>query len=137
MNTDILYIASPITIGFIVSMICSPDSKSGSTVKFRPPPWVFSVVWSILYLMIGYAWVNSKSTSIYFIILLILLDTWLITYSCIGNKNISLLVLVLSLLSTMLVYTTAITTISKILITPLFIWLLYALMISTAEIQNQ
>ena len=46
MNTDILYIASPIVIGFIVSMICSPDSRSGSTVKFRPPPWVFSVVWS-------------------------------------------------------------------------------------------
>jgi len=133
---DYFYFLLPLIIGFGTGMICKTKSSAGNTVKFRPPSWVFSVVWTILYLFIGLSWLYSKCTSIYYIILMGILSLWLVAYSCMDNKKLALAVMFFALIFTLLTYTTAITQLSKTLLIPLFVWLLYALLISIFEIQN-
>ena len=54
---DYIFFLLPLLVGFGTAGICRTTSSAGATVKFRPPPWVFSVVWTVLYLFIGLSWV--------------------------------------------------------------------------------
>ena len=132
---DYFYLLLPIISGYTVSAFCSPGRDAGASVKFRPPGWVFAVVWPILYLLIGLAWINSKNYTIYFIVLNILLNLWLVFYGCQKNKLAGVYILLCSLLCTFLIYT-AVDKYSKYLIIPLMIWLLFALLLNIFEIQN-
>ena len=40
--------------------------------KLSPPNYVFGIVWPILYLLLGAAWVLSNSKTFYYLVLLIL-----------------------------------------------------------------
>ena len=135
MNVDYIYIVLPLIFGIITSLFCSPKSKnnSNSTNKIKLPSQIFIIIWPILYLLIGYCWylsINNKSCNIMFWILNLLLCSWLIIYSCLNNKIIAYLVLILSLLCSVLIYTCVTNNIQKYLISPLIVWLIIALIIS-------
>ncbi len=132
---DYLYLLLPLVSGYTVSAFCGPSKSAGASVKFRPPSWVFGVVWPILYLLIGLAWINSKRYTLYFITLVILLNLWLITYVCQKNKLGGVYILFLSLLCTLFIYT-SVEKFSKYLISPLMIWLLFALLLNIFEVQS-
>jgi len=131
---DIIYLLLPLISGYITSFFCSPNNKSGLSVKFRPPSWVFGIIWPILYLLIGLAWVNSKEQTLYFLFLIIFLCLWLIIYNCKDNKKNAVYILFLSLLSSFFIYTN-VNNFSKNLITPLIIWLLFAGLLNIIEVQ--
>lgn len=133
--SDYFYLLLPMISGYTVSAFCSPGRDAGASVKFRPPGWVFGVVWSILYLLIGLAWINSKKYSIYFIILNILLNLWLVFYGCQKNKVAGVYIILSSLLCSFFIYT-VVEKYSKYLIIPLIIWLLFALLLNIFEVQN-
>ena len=48
---------SPIVIGMVSARLFTPKiyKQCGEKSKLQPPGWVFAVVWSILYIMIGVA----------------------------------------------------------------------------------
>tara|TARA_Y100000389_G_C17466422_1_gene526072 strand:+ start:3919 stop:4341 length:423 start_codon:yes stop_codon:yes gene_type:complete len=131
---DLFYLLLPLISGYTVSAFCGPTKSSGASVKFRPPSWVFGVVWPILYILIGLAWINSKRYTYYFFTLIILLNLWLITYVCQKNKLGGVYILLLSLLCTLFIYT-SVEKYSKYLISPLIVWLFFATLLNTVEVQ--
>lgn len=138
----------PLIVGFGTAMICPTKSSAGSSVKFRPPPWVFSVVWSLLYFMIGLSWVLSLRESdqgvgqsqlvinVLYTKLIVVLSLWLLLYSCMNQKKWALVMMVLALIATLLTYTMVSSVVAKGLLVPLFVWLLYALLLSVFEVQQ-
>ena len=78
----------PLIAGFLTSFVCPMTKNEGSTVAFRPPGFVFGIVWPILYILVGLSWYYSHNPiiNILFIINTFLCCMWLVFYSCLGNK---------------------------------------------------
>ena len=54
-----------------------PISKdSGNKLWFRPPPYVFAIVWPILLLLLGYSWYLRPKLVFFYAYLTFLLSTW-------------------------------------------------------------
>jgi tryptophan-rich sensory protein len=113
--------------------------SSGVVVSIRPPPVVFSIVWPILYIMLGLSWFFSRKiktllTDIFYGSLVLLLSLWIIIYSCENNKLVAVYILILSIVFSLLSYTVGDLT-SKLLIVPLIGWLLFATLLNVFEVQ--
>ena len=128
-------------IGYLVSLKCKMNKSSGSIVKFRPPSYIFGIVWPILYLLIGCSWIQSTNTIIknkidyLYISLSLLLGFWIYVYSCMNNKIGSLYVMFIIFLN-LLFLMILIPKKSQLLLAPLCIWLLYATFLLTTDIQQ-
>ena len=134
-KTDLFYLLFPLISGYITILICPMKKSSGSSVKFRPPSYVFGIVWPILYLMIGYAWINAKEQSIWYLSLSLSLCLWLIIYSCQNNKQGAIGINLLSIFLVLICYTVS-DQLSKLLLLPLLVWLGFALLLSIFEISK-
>lgn len=133
--TNYFIVALPSILGYITSMICGPTKDAGKTVRFRPPGWVFGIVWSILYIMLGVAWSRHMEYTSLFITLQLLLNGWLVMYGCVKNKVYSLYILYLSVVN-VLHLIVSIDSSNRYLLIPLFVWLQFASLISSHEIQS-
>ena len=133
---DLFLLLLPLISGYTVSSICGPSKNAGSLVKFRPPAWVFGVVWPILYMLLGYSWVLSKEYSIFYFILISLLNLWMIFYVCKKNKVAGVYIILLSILALVYIFVSVKREIQYYL-TPLLIWLLFALFLNTFEVQHK
>lgn len=139
---NIIRFVFPMFISYLVSIKCKMDKNSGSSVKFRPPGYIFGIVWPILFTLIGLSWVNSANklksriSDILYLSLSLLLASWIIVYSCMKDKKKAVYILFLTLLSItfLMLY---VPQNSKLLLAPLGIWVLYATFLNTAEVQNQ
>lgn len=134
-----LFLLIPIIAGSVSGISCPMGDETGSNVKFRPPGWVFGLMWPILYLLLGYSWVCASQKNPYYSIPYILLNTllvlWIIMYSCKGDKQAGVYVILASLMAAIGCF--AVGPIhSKITITPLIAWLVFAMMMNAAEIQE-
>jgi tryptophan-rich sensory protein len=137
---DYLIIILPSIIGFGSSMICNVQKDAGSTVSFRPPPFVFSIVWPILYILLGFSWyycrkINKKVADVFYLILNLTLALWIFVYSCKNNKKYAIYVLLLAFIFAMCCYTLGDTK-SKLMIVPLIGWILFATLLNIFEVQN-
>ena len=141
--TEYLPIILPSIFGYVTASACNVSSSSGVSVKFRPPPVVFSVVWIILYILLGLSWYYARDQPIIdrnivdtvYILLNLFLVLWIVFYSCRGDKVNAIYILVLAIIFTILAYTSGNIT-SKMLITPLLGWLFLATLINVFEVQN-
>ena len=136
---DLMRLVYPMVAGFGVSLFCKME-KSGVDVKFRPPPYIFGIVWPILYLLLGWSWVQSNPRQNQmidglFFTLSSLLAVWIVVYSCRKDKKNAVFVMVAILLAIALLMV-LIPQKSKLMLTPLGIWILFALLLSTTEVQN-
>jgi tryptophan-rich sensory protein len=128
-------------IGYLISLNCKMNNRSGSSVRFRPPSYIFGIVWPILYLLIGYSWIKSTESifenkiDFLYIALSLLLGLWIYVYSCMDNKIGSLYVMFLIFLN-LLFLMILVPKISQLLLAPLCVWLLYATLILATDIQN-
>ena len=128
-------------IGYLISLKCKMNNRSGSSVRFRPPSYIFGIVWPILYLLIGYSWIKSTESifenkiDFLYISLSLLLGFWIYVYSCMDNKIGSLYVMFLIFLN-LLFLMILVPEKSRLLLAPLCVWLLYATLILTTDIQN-
>lgn len=136
---DLLRLFYPMVAGFVVSKFCKME-KSGITVKFRPPGYVFGIVWPILYILLGLSWINSnpssnKTIELLYFVLSSLLAYWIVVYACQKNKRNAVFIM-LAIILNIGVLMVQIPKKSQLYLVPLGIWLLFALLISTTEIQN-
>ena len=138
---DIIILFIPLITGFLTGLIFNVGKSAGSSVKSRPPPIVFGIIWPILYLLIGWSWVSSRQKNkplidIMYVILIGLLCLWIIVYKY--NKKLALYVLTTSLTSTLtlIVYNTNRDNRAAVLLVPLFTWLLFATMLNNTEVNQ-
>ena len=73
----------PGLLGFGASMVCPVSKNSGAYVAQRPPPYVFGVVWPLLYLLIGYSLKVTNDTLVkkLFGVQIFLLTLWPVVFS--------------------------------------------------------
>lgn len=112
------------------SLLCPNLKSSGVNVPLRPPGWVFGVVWPILYVTTGMSWSRSKSDT-EFLVLTVLLCSWLIMYSCKDDKVMGRNVLILT---TLFSYYMLFTLKSPALFVPLVLWLTFATYLNYTEV---
>jgi tryptophan-rich sensory protein len=102
-----------------------PISKdSGKEVWFRPPPYVFMIVWPILLLLIGYSWYIRPTLVFYYTILTLLLSTWSIVWN--NSKFYAFINIITTLLFTLFLILYKYVRKSSILLVPLLLWLSFA-----------
>ena len=142
-DLNFLVIPIPMIIGFATAFYCRPGKDAGSNVAFRPPSWVFSTIWPILYLLFGLGWYFSLKKSgnrtlvhIMNITLTVLLALWLVVYGCGKNKKGAAFVLLACIATALMVFAVNSTT-GKLLIAPLVAWLIFALLLNTQEVTNE
>ena len=140
---DILLVILPTIVGYGTSLLCGMGKNSGSNVKFRPPPWVFGVVWPILFLLLGTSWAiasrnctNQVMCMSAYGLLTILLGVWILVYGCAKSKKGASWVLILILASGLACFAQG-NEVSKVMITPLLAWVLFALIMNTTEVQQE
>ena len=122
----------PSLMGYGASALCSIGKGEGRQSKLTPQPWVFGVVWPILYIFIGMAWVESKDKNkdIAFGALSTILASWLIAYGCYKNKKAGAYIIAASIASTVLALQFT-TKKGMFYLVPLLAWLIIAYTIST------
>lgn len=128
----------PSLLGYGTAMFFKIGNQAGENVLFRPPAIVFSIVWPILYIMLGLSWYFSRQkntllSDIFYISLIIFLSLWIVVYS--KSKKNAIYILLLSIVFALLSYTVADLK-GKLLITPLIVWLIFATILNIFEVQN-
>ena len=129
----------PMIAGFVVSKFCKME-RSGVNVKFRPPPFVFGIVWPILYILLGLSWINSNpdknmNLEVMFFVLSSLLAYWIVVYACQKNKKNAIFVMLAIVLNIALLMV-QIPKKSQLYLVPLAVWIFFAMLLSTTELQN-
>jgi translocator protein len=138
----ILRVFIPMILGAISAALCQIPKDAGKSVAFRPPGWVFSIVWPLLYIMVGISWYISAKSSDYhnafidlcFALLNVILCTWIIVYGCVNNKILGVYIISAAIL--MCILTMIVIHHNKWglgLLSPLLVWLVFALLLNAFE----
>tara|TARA_Y100000389_G_scaffold174968_1_gene185351 strand:- start:17057 stop:17506 length:450 start_codon:yes stop_codon:yes gene_type:complete len=142
-NQNYLLIFLPAIIGYGTQLRCSNDTNTGSTIKFRPPSWVFGLVWPILFLLLGLSWstsmqvcTNKQICMFTYGLTSILLGLWLVVYDCMNSKKEASWVLLLAIASSLASFAQG-NEISKLMISPLIAWIIFAMVMNTTEVQSE
>lgn len=139
---DVFFCIIPIFYGFIMQFVSGLDNTAGDNVNFRPPGWLFSVVWSILFILLGFSWAIAARTSknkilaiIIYACLVFLLGIWILVYAGLNKKTAASWLLIL-----ILAFSFASISLgnqwSKIMISPLIAWCIFAMIMNTTEVQE-
>ena len=128
------YFLFPIISVYIVSIFYPVTKNAGKEISFRPPPYVFAIVWPILLLLLGYSWTLRPQLFNFYLILTILIASWTILF------NYSPLLSFYEIISTLLLTTFIIfykfDKISSYLLIPLALWLSFASVLNFYSINN-
>ena len=117
----------PAIFGFVTAAFCNVGKDAGNVVKFRPPAWVICIAWIILYTCLGLSWFFSNKDkdsnkiliNIKFSAVVLSLTGWLLVYACGKNKKGGIYMIVVSILTALLAYTSTPNLTAKLLICPL------------------
>ena len=134
---EILIILIPSILGYSLSALCPISKSAGKSVPFRPPSYVFAIVWPILFLCLGIsmmiAFRNNKKLFWLYILTTILIVSWIVFYSCLKNKLIASCILILSVLLIGLCIFFS-DTLQRILMSLLILWCIFASVLNIYEI---
>lgn len=155
--SDIAFLTLPIIIGMgipaLVGIVKKNFNKNNTPCgnntkpKIQPPGWVFGVVWSILYILLGvsgyFAWRDSDRdieniVIILFILLNISLNAWWLIFSNICAQLasfVSILILFLQTIATVFIGFKKGFNKSGLLTLPLVLWLMFASTLSYLSIK--
>ena len=123
-----LYLVIPFFAVNGVAMLFPISKTSGQKVWFRPPPYVFAIVWPVLLLLIGYSWYLRPKLSYYYAFLTLLLSTWSIFWAY--SKLYSLFNIIITLFFTLYLIFLKYSKKSSYLLIPLFLWLSFATLLN-------
>jgi len=118
------YLFIPMISVYLSGMYYPIDDKSGGKVWFRPPGWVFGVVWPILLSLLGYSWFLRPKLTRYYAFLTLVLSTWSILFSF--NKAYAFINILTALITTMAMILPAYPQKATLLLVPLGLWLSFA-----------
>jgi len=119
-----IYLFIPFFSVNLVAYVFPVSKQSGQQVWFRPPPYVFAIVWPILLLLLGYSWYLRPNLSFYYTILTLLLSTWSILWNY--SKRYAFLNILTTLLFTLFLLFFNYSKKSSSLLVPLVLWLSFA-----------
>jgi len=120
----LIYLFIPMLSVYIVSYYYPVTKQATKDIWFRPPPYVFGIVWPILLLLTGFSWYLRPNLSFYYTILTILLSTWCMLWSY--SKIYSLINIIITAFFTFYLIFKKYSKKSSILLIPLFLWLSFA-----------
>ena len=140
---DVILVILPAVVGYGSQMICGIGKGAGQNVLFRPPAWVFGVIWPILFLLFGLSWAiaarnctNQALCMIMYALTTISLGAWIVVYGCAKSKKGASWVLLVAIAAGLAAFSQG-NEISKVMITPLIEWAIFALIMNTTEVQNK
>lgn len=150
---DLLVIPVPFIASAITSFKCPTRKDSGNLVKATPPGYVFGVMWSLLYLAIGYSWyltrqddpntlIGLKVSDILFIINLVAINSWLYFYNCEGDKRAALYTFLVAITTTIMLISYSSMYIRNgswwqyMLLIPYLVWLLFAQQLNFHDLEK-
>ena len=112
---------------FLLSFLTSSFCKFDQSIKLKqqPEPYVFGIIWPILYICIGFSANTTKlfecKMLIYFLIFL--LNSWIIVYNCVNSKKNALYILSIIKATVILIMCVHEQNMSKIAMLPLLAWI--------------
>ena len=119
-----IYLFIPLIAVNSVAFLFPIAKTSGQQIWFRPPPYVFAIVWPLLLILIGYSWYLRPKLSYYYAFLTLLLSTWSILWAY--SKLYSLANIITTLFFTLYLIFLKYSKKSSTLLIPLFLWLSFA-----------
>jgi benzodiazapine receptor len=119
-----IYLFIPFVSVTLVAYVFPVSKQSGQLVWFRPPPYVFAIVWPILLILLGYSWYLRPNLSFYYTLLTLLLSTWSILWKY--SKWYAFLNILTTLLFTLFLLFFNYSKKSSSLLVPLVLWLSFA-----------
>lgn len=120
----------PSLLIFLTSLLF-PLKNAGSEVPFRPPAYVFAIVWPILLIVFGISWYLNTNHWYLYLTITLLLCLWIIIYKY--SKLFSFLELLLTigvLFSMILIIDNHVW-----LIYPLLLWLIFASTLNAYQVK--
>ena len=139
---NILRFLFAMILGFGINLVPRCRIKdAGNIVKFRPPGYVFSIVWPILYALFGLSWITSHKMirkpyiDILFGLQAIMLTMWIVVYQCMSDKKGGIYVLLLNILLLTMIIIISVKK-SQLMLVPLLVWLIFALLLNIFEVQG-
>ena len=118
------YLFIPILAVYLSGMYYPIDDTSGKKVWFRPPGWVFGVVWPILLSLLGYSWYLCPKLDFHYALLTLILSTWGIFFSY--NKTYAFINIMTALATTIALIAPRYPKKPAQLLIPLALWLSFA-----------
>ena len=107
-NSKYLLVFTPLLAVYLPTTVYPITNDIGSDISFRPPGYVFAIVWPILLTLLGINWflnINiSTLINVIYSILVILLAIWFILYDL--NKYFGLFDIILSFIITFYIFYT-------------------------------
>ena len=119
-----LYLLLPMFSVYLVGVFYPIGKEAGKDIPFRPPSWVFGVVWPILLILIGYSWTLRPGLTNYYLLLTLLLSTWSIFYA--NNRMFAFLNILATIALTLYLILHKFKKKSSYLLIPLVAWLSFA-----------
>ena len=119
-----LYLLLPMFSVYLVGAFYPVGKEAGKDIPFRPPGWVFGVVWPILLILIGYSWTLRPGLTNYYLLLTLLLSTWSIFYA--NNRTFAFLNILATIGLTIYLILHKFKKKSSYLLIPLVAWLSFA-----------
>lgn len=142
MLRDLALVLAPGVLNYAVQAMCPVGKTSGALVPFRPPPLVFGVVWPVLYLLLGYAWLQSSRTSAdtrlstgLYASTSLSLAAWIYVYGCRKAVVEASWVVLVALCCSIGCFGQG-PALSKLCLSPLIGWLIFALVMNTTQASN-
>ena len=136
MNLSFLIIILPLIIGFAIGYLTKPDNwfKTLKKPLLNPPSYIFSIAWSILYLLIGisyYLALKDKSIGYWIIPIIHLYINYSFTpmmfiYKRLFESAFIVLLTLITLIIVMILFYNYKKYISVYLLIPYLLWLLFA-----------
>lgn len=137
---DILFLFLPLISGIGSAFLFAPRvyTRCGMLPKYQPPPFVFRIVWPILYILFGMAllalWRSDggkiSQNMILMLILLSLLVSWYIIFANVCQPAISFVaiavILGFTVAMTLILNLNSTTYVASLYLVPLMIWLYFA-----------
>ena len=114
----------PLIAVFGTSAFFPVTQKAGSNVSFRPPPYVFAIVWPILLILLGYSWSLRPELMLQYASLTLLLALWPIVFYY--SPRLAFYEIILTACSTIALIAYQVEELSSYLLIPLALWLCFA-----------
>lgn len=137
-----LLILLPTFLVYLPTLFYPVMEDIGSEVAFRPPGYVFAIVWPVVLFLLGVSWFVRRENGIYinviYFLLTLLLAVWFILYEV--DKVIGLIDIIICFLLTMYLYYYDVThnrefnPYASIPVVPLFSWLMFAIILNIYSI---
>ena len=128
----------PAALGYSISAACKMPKSDD--IPYRPPAWVFGVVWPILYALLGIAWFRTAVAfgvlsvpSASYLATSLMLALWLVVYSCWRQVKNAVFVLLASVLCVAFNIALSAKT-ETLMVIPLLVWVSFATLMNSAQV---